>query len=467
MFEKHIYVKRRNALKKQINSGIILLPGNTESPMNYKDNTFQFRQDSNFLYFFGLDCPLVAGIIDAESGEEILFGDEFTMDDLIWTGKQKTLSEKAATVGVQKTFPFNKLYSFIKLAIAKKRKIHFNPPYRAENKIFLNELLSIPISQQGKNASVDLIKAIVCLRSVKDEEEIKELEKVAKTGYKMHIRAMEMAHPGEWEQNIAGTIEGISLAGGGLPSFAVILSQHGETLHNHSHLNFLEKGKLMLVDAGAESSMHYASDNTRTIPVGGKFTQQQKDIYNIVLNANNKTHELAKPGVSYLSIHLAACEVIVSGLKDLGLMKGDVKEAVKQGAWALFMPHGIGHMMGLDVHDMEDLGQNYVGYDDEIRPIDKFGFSSIRMGRRLQKGFVVTDEPGIYFIPALSEKWQRENINTEFINFKALEKYNDFGGIRIEDDLLINEHGSTIIGERIPITPEEIFNTVNRKNSYL
>ena len=463
MFKKHIYIKRRKALKEQIHSGIILLPGNTESPMNYNDNTFQFRQDSNFLYFFGLDCPLIAGVLDAENGEEILFGDESTMDDLIWTGKQKTLSEKAASVGVQKTFPFNKLYSFIQQSIEKKRQIHFNPPYRGENKILLNELLSIPISQLGEKASVELIKAIVNLRSFKDKEEIKELEKIAKTGYKMHIKAMEMAHPGEWEQNISGAIEGISIADGGLPSFAVILSQHGETLHNHSHMDFLEKGKLMLVDAGAESSMHYASDNTRTTPVGGKFTQQQEAIYNIVLKANNKTREMAKPGVSYLSVHLAACEVIVSGLKDLGLMKGNVKEAVRQGAWALFMPHGIGHMMGLDVHDMEDLGQNYVGYDDEIRPIDKFGFSSIRMGRRLQKGFVVTDEPGIYFIPTLAEKWQRENINTEFINFKALEKYNDFGGIRIEDDLLITEHGNTIIGERIPVTPEEIFNTVNRK----
>ena len=462
MFGKHIYIQRRNALKEQINSGIILFIGNTESPMNFSDNTFHFRQDSNFLYFFGLDCPMIAGIIDTENGEEILFGDESTMDDLIWTGKQETLKEKAEKAGVKETFPFKKLYSFVQQAISKKRKIHFTPPYRGENKILLNKLISIPVGQLTKKASIELIKAIVSLRSVKKNEEIEELKKAAKTGYKMHIKAMEMAHPGEWEQNIAGTIEGISIAGGGGISFPVILSQHGETMHNHNHLNFLEKGKLMLVDAGAESAMHYASDNTRTTPIGGKFTQQQEDIYNIVLNANNKTRELAKPGVPYLSVHLAACKVIVSGLKDLGIMKGDVNEAVKQGAWALFMPHGIGHMMGLDVHDMEDLGQTYVGYDDEIRPIDKFGFSSIRMGRRLQKGFVVTDEPGIYFIQALAEKWQRENINTEFINFNALEKYNDFGGIRIEDDLLITEHGNTIIGERIPVTPEEIFNTVNK-----
>jgi len=462
MFGKHIYIQRRNALKEQINSGIILFIGNTESPMNFNDNTFHFRQDSNFLYFFGLDCPMIAGIIDTENGEEILFGDESTMDDLIWTGKQETLKEKAEKAGVKETFPFKKLYSFIQQAISKKRKIHFTPPYRGENKILLNKLISISVGQLTKKASIELIKAIVSLRSVKKNEEIEELKKAAKTGYKMHIKAMEMAHPGEWEQNIAGTIEGISIAGGGGTSFPIILSQHGETMHNHNHLNFLEKGKLMLVDAGAESAMHYASDNTRTTPIGGKFTQQQEDIYNIVLNANNKTRELAKPGVPYLSVHLAACKVIVSGLKDLGIMKGDVNEAVKQGAWALFMPHGIGHMMGLDVHDMEDLGQTYVGYDDEIRPIDKFGFSSIRMGRRLQKGFVVTDEPGIYFIQALAEKWQRENINTEFINFNALEKYNDFGGIRIEDDLLITEHGNTIIGERIPVTPEEIFNTVNK-----
>jgi len=463
MFGKQIYINRRNALKKQVHSGIILFPGNTESPMNFNDNTFHFRQDSNFLYFFGLDCPNIAGIIDADSGEESLFGDESTMDDLIWTGKQKTLSEKAATVGVQKTYPFKKIYSFIHQAVTKKRKIHFNPPYRGENKIMLTELLSISVGQLTKNASIELIKAIVSLRSVKDEEEIKELTKAAKTGYRMHIKAMDMAHSGEWEQNIAGTIEGISIAEGGFPSFPVILSQNGATLHNHSHMNFLEKGRLLLVDAGAESMMHYASDNTRTTPVGGKFTQQQEDIYNIVLKANNKTREMAKPEVSYLSVHLAACETLVSGLKDLGLMKGDVKEAVKQGAWALFMPHGIGHMMGLDVHDMEDLGQNYVGYDDEIKPIDKFGFSSIRMGRKLQKGFVVTDEPGIYFIPALAEKWKREKINTDFINFSTFEKYHNFGGIRIEDDLLITDQGCKIIGKRIPVTPDEIYNTVNKK----
>jgi len=463
MFGKQIYIKRRNALKQKMHSGIILFLGNTESPMNYNDNTFHFRQDSNFLYFFGLDCPMIAGVIDIENGEEILFGDESTMDDLIWTGKQKTLSEKASRVGVQKTFPFIKLYSFIQQAIAKKRKIHYTPPYRGENKIILANFLSKSVEQLSENASIELIKAIVSLRSVKENEEIQELLLAANTGYKMHIKAMEMAHPGEWEQNIAGTIEGISIAEGGLPSFPVILSQHGETMHNHSHLNFLEKGKLMLVDAGAESTMHYASDNTRTTPVGGEFTQQQKDIYDIVLEANNRTREMAKPGITYLSVHLGACETIVSGLKDLGLMKGDVKEAVKQGAWALFMPHGIGHMMGLDVHDMEDLGQNYVGYDDEVSPIDKFGFSSIRMGRRLQKGFVVTDEPGIYFIPALAEKWKSEKINNEFINFSTFEKYCNFGGIRIEDDLLITDNGNTIIGKRIPVTPDEIYNTVNEK----
>jgi len=462
MFEKQIYIKRRNALKQKMHSGIILFIGNTESPMNFNDNTFHFRQDSNFLYFFGLDCPMVAGIIDTESGEEILFGDESTMDDLIWTGKQKTLSEKAESVGVQKTFPFIKLYSFIAQAIAKKRKIHYTPPYRGENKIILANLLSQSVEQLSKDASVELIKAIVSLRSVKKDEEIKELLLASEIGYKMHVKAMEMAHPGEWEQNIAGTIEGISIAGGGLPSFPVILSQHGETMHNHSHLDHLEKGKLMLVDAGAESMMHYASDNTRTTPVGGEFTQQQKEIYEIVLKANEKTREMAKPGVPYLSVHMAACETIVSGLKAVGLMKGDVKEAVKQGAWALFMPHGIGHMMGLDVHDMEDLGQNYVGYDDEVRPIDKFGFSSIRMGRRLQKGFVVTDEPGIYFIPALAEKWKNEKINNDFINFSTFEKYSNFGGIRIEDDLLITDSGNTIIGKRIPVTPEQIYKTVNK-----
>jgi Xaa-Pro aminopeptidase len=308
---------------------------------------------------------------------------------------------------------------------------------------------------------LELIHAIVDLRSRKEPVEIEELKQAAAAGYEMHVAAMKMALPGTWEQKIAGTIEGIALANGNPPSFPIILSQNGETLHNHDHSNILEKGRLLLVDAGAQTSMHYASDFTRTSPVGGRFSQQQREVYEIVLAANNLATQLAKPGVSYLSIHLEAAKVIASGLKALGLMKGDVDEAVQAGAHALFMPHGLGHMMGLDVHDMEDLGQIYVGFDDEIRPVSQFGTASLRLGRKLQTGFVITNEPGIYFIPALIDQWKSEKINHEFINFDRLDAYRNFGGIRLEDDLLITENACELIGERIPVTPEEVEATVN------
>ncbi|MDO9614649.1 MAG: aminopeptidase P family protein, partial [Bacteroidota bacterium] len=377
-------------------------------------------------------------------------------EDIIWMGPQIALKEKVEKVGISKTEPFKKLQQIIEKAISSGRKIHFTPPYRAENKILLNELLGISISKLKAYSSVELIKAIVDLRSVKEEQEIAEIRKACAVGYQMHVTAMKMAKAGVWEQSIAGTIEGIANAGGGMVSFPVILSQNGETLHNHNHSQALQNGRLLLVDAGAEVGSHYASDFTRTMPVSGKFTQKQREIYEIVLGANNRGRELTKPGSTYLSVHLAAAEVIASGMKALGLMKGDVKEAVAAGAHALFMPHGLGHMLGLDVHDMEDLGQIYVGYDAETRPVDQFGTAYLRMGRKLQPGFVITNEPGIYFIPALIEKWKAEKINADFINFDRLESYLDFGGIRLEDDILVTETGCEIIGDRIPITPDEV-----------
>lgn len=456
MFEKSTYVNRRKALKNKGLKGVALIMGNVDSPMNYLDNTFHFRQDSTFLYFFGLDFQGLAGVIDFDNGEDYLFGDDVDIADIIWMGPQVALKENAAKVGVENTAPFGKLFDFVADAIKQGRKVHILPPYRAENKLVLEQLLGISALRLQDYASVDLIKAVVNLRSVKEPGEIDEIIKACATGYEMHVTAMKMAQPGIWEQKITGIIEGIANSGGGMVSFPVILSQHGETLHNHDHSQILREGNLMLTDAGAESAMHYASDFTRTVPVGGKFTQKQREIYEIVLAANNKAKELTRPGVTYLSVHLAAAEVIASGLKELGLMKGDVKEAVKNGAHAMFMPHGLGHMMGLDVHDMEDLGQIYVGYDDETRPVDQFGTAYLRMGRKLEPGFVVTNEPGIYFVPALIDKWQNEKINTDFINFEKVNQYREFGGIRLEDDILVTEKGSEILGERVPITPEEI-----------
>lgn len=456
MFKSQTYIARRRQLKQKIKTGIILLLGNVDSPMNYADNTYYFRQDSNFLYFFGLDFQQLSGIIDLESGEEIIFGDDVSIDDIIWMGPQIPLKEKAAQVGISRTEPSKNLRTIIEKAIQAGRKIHFIPPYRAENKILLNELLGISVSKLKAYSSLELIKAIVDLRSIKEEQEIVEIRKACAVGYQMHVTAMKIAKAGVWEQNIAGTIEGIANSGGGMVSFPVILSQNGETLHNHNHSNTLENGRLLLVDAGAEINSRYASDFTRTIPIGGKFTTKQREIYEIVLAANNYAREQTKPGSTYLSVHQAAAEVIASGLKAIGLMKGDVKDAVRNGAHALFMPHGLGHMLGLDVHDMEDLGQIYVGYDDEIRPLSQFGTANLRLGRKLQPGFVITNEPGIYFIPALIEKWKAKKINTDYINFDRLNDYLDFGGIRLEDDILVTETGCEIIGDRIPVTPDEI-----------
>lgn len=458
MFSAETYIARRKALKKKVSGGLILLLGNVDVPMNYADNTYHFRQDSSFLYFFGLDIQGLAGVLDVDSGEEVIFGNDVDIEDIIWMGPQVPLKEKAKTVGINRTEQSKVLFDVVMKAIQSGRKIHILPPYRAENKLFLSKLLGILPSRLKAYSSLELVKAIVSLRSVKEEQEIAEIRKACAVGYQMHVTAMKMAKAGVWEQTIAGTIEGIANGGGGMVSFPVILSQNGETLHNHNHSQTLQDGRLLLVDAGAEIGSHYASDFTRTFPVSGKFTQKQREIYDIVLAANNRATALAKPGVTYQSVHLAVCETIASGLKEVGLMKGDVQEAVRNGAHALFMPHGLGHMMGLDVHDMEDLGQIYVGYDDETRPIDQFGTAYLRMGRKLQPGFVVTNEPGIYFIPALIEKWKAENINTDFINFDRLEQYFDFGGIRLEDDILITDAGCEIIGERVPITPEEIEN---------
>ena len=452
MFDKQVYTERRNRLRLTMGSGLILIPGNNESPLNYTDNTYHFRQDSTFLYLFGLDIPGLFGVIDANSGNDILFGNDNSIEDIIWSGVKPSVKELAASVGVANTAPFKELF----VKVCKGTLVHFLPQYRADIKLLLEELLGIPTPNLAKNVSVDLIHALVGMRSVKDQFEIAEIEVACESGYKMHVAAMKMAKPGVMEQQIAGTIEGIALAFGGGTSFPTILTQNGQTLHNHNHSFVLEKGRLMIVDAGAESNGHYASDFTRTVPVGGKFSQKQLDIYNIVLKANNTATTLIKPGETYLSIHLKIAEVIATELKELGLMKGDVNEAVASGAHALFFPHGLGHMMGLDVHDMENYGQIHVGYDDEVHPIDQFGTAYLRLGRRLQKGFVITNEPGLYFIPALIEKWHNEKINHAFINFDQVRKYLDFGGIRLEDDILVTETGARILGKRIPINPEEV-----------
>lgn len=457
MFDSLTYQNRRKALREKVGHGIILILGNNEAPANYPDNTYKFRQDSSFVYFFGHSHPGLAGIIDADSCEEYLFGDDVDMDDIIWMGPQPGIKDLAAQAGVAKSFPFDKLKEAVAKAISQRRKVHFLPPYRYDNMLLMEELTGIRVSMTAKHASVELIKAVVGLRSSKEPCEIAEIDRACNVGYEMHTAAMRLCKPGTSEQYIAGVLDGIASSYGRMVSFATILTQNGQTLHNHDHSHILQEERMMLTDAGAELTSCYCSDHTRTVPVGGKFTSRQRDVYNIVLACHDKALELARPGVTYKSVHLEVCKTLAQGLKELGLMKGSVDEAVAAGAHALFMPHGLGHMMGLDVHDMEDLGQRYVGYDDEVQPSDQFGLASLRMGRRLKEGFVITDEPGCYFIPALIDKWRAERMHADFLNYDAIDKFKDFGGIRLEDDILITAEGSRFTGDkRIPITVEDV-----------
>lgn len=457
MFKKEVYSQRRDILKKKLDNGIVLMPGNPDSPMNAPANTFHFRQDSSFSYYFGLDFPNVIGVMDIDNNTDYLFADDVDLDDIIWMGPQETIKETGLKVGITETAPFHDVSKFLSQAIQKGRRIHFLPQYRAENIILLEKLLGIHPSRNAEYVSEALIKAVVSQRSIKDHYEIEELDRAANIGYQMHTTAMRMAHPGVYEREIAGKIEGIALSYGGLLSFPVILTINGQTLHNHYHGNQMKEGDLMLTDAGAETNTHYASDFTRTVPVGGKFTARQKEIYEIVLHANNRAFKNIKPGVAYRDIHLIAAKTIAEGLKEIGIMKGNLDEAVLKGAHAMFMPHGLGHMMGLDVHDMEAIGENYVGYDDQVKRSDIFGLAGLRLGRKLQPNFVITNEPGIYFIPELIDRWKADNKFTEFINYDKLEEYKDFGGIRLEDDILITKDGCRLLGDkRLPITPEEV-----------
>jgi Xaa-Pro aminopeptidase len=459
MFNPEVYKNRRDNLKKSLGNGVYLFLGNNETPMNYPANCYHFRQDSSFLYFFGLNIAGMAAIIDIENNKEIIFANDVDMDDIIWMGPQPSVKDLAEKCLVFESYSFEKLSGYLQKVVKKGRKIHFLPPYKHDNMIYINDVLRVPFNKLKEEASVDFIKAVVELRNVKEEREVEEIENACHIGYLMHTASMKRTKPGLVEREIAGLMEGISLSYDSVPSFPIILTKNGQTLHNHYHGNVLEKGDIVLQDAGAQNNMYYSSDNTRTIPVGGKFSQRQKEIYEIVLQAINGTIPLMKPGITYMDVHLQACEIIGNGLKSLGIMKGNIKEAVAEGAHALFMPHGLGHMMGLDVHDMEDLGQVYVGYDENTRPSTIFGTSSLRMGRELKEGYVLTNEPGIYFIPELIDIWKKEKKFENYINYHKVEEYRNFGGIRLEDDILITGEGSRILGKkRIPISVEDVEN---------
>ena len=453
MFNQEVYVSRRAELKKLVKSGLIVLFGNNESPCNYPNNGYYpFRQDSTFLYYFGQRRDGLVGVIDIDNDKEILIGDDIDIEDIVWYGSVDSVSDLAAQVGVANTAPMKELAH-----IVERRQVHFLPPYRFDTKIQIMDLFGIHPDQQKAAASVELIKAVVKMRQCKSALEIAEIEKACAIGYRMHTHAMRLTRPGVTEKYIGGQVDGMAHSLGEHESFATIFTQHGEIMHGNPSYNLLEEGRLALCDAGAENAENYCSDNTRTFPVNGKFTQRQLEIYSIVEACHDYALEVAKPGVLWYDVHMNVCRLMTDKLKEIGLMKGDTEEAVQAGAHAMFLPHGLGHMMGLDVHDMEGLGQNYVGFDDEIQPSAQFGTNALRCGKRLQEGFVMTDEPGIYFIPALIDDWRSQGLHKDFINYELLETYKDFGGIRIEDDILITSDGCRFLGEeRIPYHPKDI-----------
>ena len=464
LFNKQTYVQRRTTLKEQVGSGIILLLGNNDSPANYPSNTYRFRQDSSFLYYFGQHRDGLAGIIDIDNNREFLVGNDIDIEDIVWFGSVDSVADMAAQSGVANTLTMAQMADFLSQAKKEGRTIHFLPPYRHDLMIQLMDILGIHPSQQRSQASVALIKAVVNQRAVKTPEEIAEIERACAIGYEMHTTAMKMCRPGVTEQEISGRISGIASSHGCMVSFQSIVSMHGEIMHGYPSPRPLEAGRLLLCDAGAETNENYCSDNTRTTPISGKFTQRQKEIYSIVEECHDYALSLAAPGVKWWDVHFGVCGLMTDKLKELGLMKGDTEEAVRAGAHAMFMPHGLGHMMGMDVHDMEGLGQTFVGFDDEVQPnLEQFGTNCLRCGRRLQEGFVMTDEPGIYFIPALIDDWKASGHCAEFLNFDLLETYKDFGGIRIEDDILITADGCRYLGkELIPYHIKDVEEFINK-----
>ncbi len=458
MFAKEVYVRRRETLLQKMResgqSGLILFIGNAEAPAQYRDNCYKWRQDSTWLYYFGLDEPNMAAVLSIDSGNQGIFANDVDIDDIIWMGPQESVASKAASVGILKTAPYDNLAGWLKENV-KGRTIHIIPPSRYYNTLKLMQLLGF--ARVDKRVSEALVKAIVSQRLIKEDIEIAAIDDACALGYEMHSVGRDSIKPGILEQEIVGKMEGVTLSKGWGVSFPTILTQHGETLHNHLHDKIIEPGKLMVIDAGAESNLHYASDFTRTYPTSGKFTAKQRDVYQIVYECNELAFSLTKPGTTYRDVHLAVARKMLDGLQALDLVHGDLDAMVACGIAGLFQPHGLGHNMGLDVHDMEDLGENLVGYDPDQTRAKQLGLGSLRMARRLVPGHVITDEPGIYFIPALIEKFKKEGLGKDFVNYAKLEGYYDFGGIRLEDDVLVTPEGARRLGpKRLPIAPDDV-----------
>lgn len=455
MFNKEVYIERREKLKKSVGSGILLFLGNDDMGRNYEDNAFGYRQDSSFLYFFGQAYAGLSAIIDIDENKEIIFGDELSIDYIVWMGTQPTLHEKCENAGISITMPAAEVVNYLQKAMSKGQKIHYLPPYRAEHRLKLFYWLGIHPQKQDEGVSVDFMKAIINQRNYKSAIEIEEIEKACVVTADMHIEAIKYMQPGMRESDVAAVIERVASAAGYGLSFPTIATINGQTLHNHYHGNVIKEGDLFLIDAGAETPMGYAGDMSSTVCVGKKFTRKQKEIYDVQNEMYTETVKALRPGVTFESVHDIAATVLVNRFKELGLMKGDTETAVREGAHAMFFPHGLGHMMGLDVHDMENFGEELVGYDGKPKS-KQFGRKSLRLARTLEPGFVHTIEPGIYFIPELIDLWRGQNKFTDFINYDKVEEYKNFGGIRNEQDYLITETGSRLLGKKKPLTTEEV-----------
>nr|WP_321354111.1 Xaa-Pro aminopeptidase [uncultured Draconibacterium sp.] len=451
MFQKEIYIERRKVLKEKVGEGLILLFGNDESSMNYADNTYHFRQDSTFLYYFGIQHPGLAAVIDIDNDKEIIFGNDYTIDDIVWMGPQPTIADRAALCGVSTVFPMKELASVVE----KSKKIHFLPLYRPENKIKLFELIDVAPKDVANTYSLELVKAVVSQREIKSKEEIEQLHQAVNVSVDMHVAAMKFARPGMTEAQVASEIHKVALAAGGNIAFPIIATKNGQTLHNHFHGNTVKEGDLFLVDAGYENELSYSGDLSSTFPVSKKFTLEQKEIYEISLAGHEAAISALEFGKPYKNAHIAAATTIFDGLKSMGFTKGNAMDAFEAGAHALFFPCGTGHMMGMDVHDMEDLGEVWVGYDGQPKST-QFGLKSLRLAKPLRAGHVFTIEPGIYFIPELIDLWRGQGKFNDFINWEKVDSYRNLGGMRNEEDFVMTENGAQLLGKPKPKTVEDV-----------
>ena len=456
MFEADVFFERRRKLIKSVRSGVVLLPGHVDSPMNYADNIYPFRQDSTFLYYVGIHRPGLFAVIDVEENQTTIFGKEPTVDDVIWSGSQPGLGELRELCGADHACEISGLAGVLSGAIAQKRDIHYLPPYRAETSRRLEKLLELESGQSSRGHSEELVCAIVAQRSVKEARELAEIEAALTVTQQMYRAAMQAVQAGKYEHELAGLVEGIAISGGGRLAYPCILTKHGQVLHNHHYHRRLELGDLVVQDSGAATVSGYASDITRTYPVGGTFSSRQRDIYQAVLDSLTSALLSIQPGRPFQVSHLVAARVLTDRLQQMGLMRGDLDESVAAGAHALFFPHGLGHMMGLDVHDMENLGEDLVGYDDQIQRSGQFGLRSLRFGRAPAPGFVLTVEPGCYFIGPLIDQWRSEKRHEAFINYGRLTDWRDFGGVRIEENIVVTPEGHRILGPPIPRTIADV-----------